>query len=262
MNSRGFTHLIALVLTIVSVAAIGTYMLVASHASTKYTRIVDVSWPQCGRKITAEQGLVGVNNGRPRTHNPCMRKQVQRMDNYALYVNTAYSGKRYMPKNAACTSNVASCWAYNKGVSDALYSIAYANKIDNKLYAGQWWIDVEKDSSGDNTGNKWSGNTDLNVEYLKGMMTALGYGNITVGFYSNPSSWDVVTGDWQNNHPSWLALGVEAPNNEYTALQNCDHSFTGGSLWFVQYILHKDQPGKDLDINYACHSTARKSFLQ
>ncbi len=260
MNSRGFTHLLALIVIVLGMASIGTFMLVSSHAATKYHRIVDVSWPQCGRKITAVQGIVGVNNGKPRSRNPCMRTQAHRMDSFSLYVNTSYTSKHYMPAGAFCTHNTASCWAYNRGASDGRYNIARANTIDKKLYTGQWWIDVEKDSSGANTGNAWSSNTELNVQYLKGMMSVLSYVDSTVGFYSNPNSWQRVTGGWQNNHPSWLALGVEAPTNQNVALQSCNNSFTGGSLYYTQYVLNKDQPGKDIDVDYACHDLASNSI--
>lgn len=259
INSCGFTHLIALLFIIISVAAIGTYMVASSHAAVKYQRIVDVSFPQCGRRITAVQGIIGVNGGRPRTHNKCLKTQAHRMDSFSLYVNSAYTSKHYMPKGAFCKHNTAACWAYNKGASDGRYDIVLANKINGSLYTGQWWIDVEKDSSGGNTGNAWTTNADVNVEYLKGMMSVLSYGDKSVGFYSNPNSWQTVTGGWQNNHPSWLALGVEPPNDQNVALQTCDRGFTGGSLYFVQYILNKDQP-KAVDVDYACHPTASDSI--
>lgn len=261
LNTQGIAHYIVPLCIIIAVAVVGAYMLVASHAASKYQGIVDISWPQCGRKITSTQGIIGVNGGKPRTKNPCLIKQAKRMDAYALYVNAAYTSKRYMPKGAFCSRNVPACWAYNRGASDGRYNIAYANKIGKKLYTGQWWIDVEKDSSGANTGNAWSDDTSLNVEYLKGMVAVLSYGNKTVGFYSNPHSWTAVTGNWQNNHPSWLPLGTEPPTFQEVAFNNCGNGFTGGKIWYVQYILHKDNAAKAIDINYVCPDTASNNSV-
>jgi hypothetical protein len=242
-----------LLLIVAVTAIVGTYLLVASHAATKSSHIVDVSWPQCatktspGIKVYASRGIVGLNHGKPKTHNPCAKSQAKRIDRYALYVNTAYGkSKHYRPSWSPCPNNTPECWAYNTGYGDGMYDIKAARSLG--LHTNQWWIDVEKDTTGQNTGNSWQSRQRLNREYLNGMMLAFASKNTVIGFYTNPSSWSLVTGNWQNGHPGWLATGTRLASGAVSASSHHCGANVSGKVWLVQYL----NSDGSLDVNLAC----------
>ncbi len=211
--------------------------------------IVDISYPQCGRSIRADHGIVGVNNGKPRTKNRCMAKQAKGIKNYALYVNSSYTTDRRNNKKPDCKKDM-QCHAIYTGFNDGVYSFNYAKS--KRLSAKQWWIDVEHL-------NAWSNDKELNIQYLTGMARALKNNGVqTVGYYSTGHQWGEITGGWQNNNPAWVATGL-APPSGYQNASNagpCGRAFTGGSAWLVQYVNFS----LNLDVNIPCGSTFRQDL--
>jgi hypothetical protein len=126
--------------------------------------------------------------------------------------------------------------AYNYGYNATLYAVKYA---DSQLVAStSWWLDVE-------TENSWTTSQVDNKSSLEGAVDALRQHTFlpTVGIYSTPYQWAVITGNWQNHLPSWVGTGS---SNLIAAKAACRvQSFTGGGMWLAQYT-------PSLDIDYPC----------
>ncbi|HWC11647.1 MAG TPA: hypothetical protein VG455_10525 [Acidimicrobiales bacterium] len=202
----------------------------------------DISWPQCGRPFPAAPafGIVGVNDGKPYTHNPCLGEQALWAAASGLpagfYVNTANPGVRsrsvdwYAQRspNPACSrSNEAAC-AYNYGYNGARHAYAYANSLVDAGPGHTWWLDVE-------TGNSWSA-TDkaANVASIVGALDFLGSQEVVVGAYSTRYQWTKITGGASlPTLPNWVA---GARNLEQAAAFCADRTFTGGPVMLVQWV--------------------------
>src|SRR5579884_4343825 len=56
----------------------------------------DVSWPNCSSSIPKTAfGIVGINDGKGFSTNPCLQKEAGHFLNLSLYVNTGYPGPGY-----------------------------------------------------------------------------------------------------------------------------------------------------------------------
>jgi hypothetical protein len=210
--------------------------------------VTDVSWPNCAAVVDAGStaGIVGVNGGLDFRPNRCLNSETKLFDSYELYVNTGYPGTAYgkkfsdFPRSCKVTDKL--CLAYNYGYNAAKYSVNYA---DTQLaHTFMWWLDVE-------TSNSWTGSVAQNRAVLTGMVAGLQrYAFLpTIGFYSYPGQWSVITGNWRNGFPNWTATGT---SSYQTAISFCQgQNFTGGSTWLAQYTTK-------LDHNYICNS----GFLQ
>jgi hypothetical protein len=206
----------------------------------------DISWPQCGLAYPGEHriGVVGVNGGRPFTHNRCLGDEYNwaltrphkayQLSTPALYMNLAYGERRNGARS--CEKWDLSCQAYNYGsaaASDAL-SFARGSGGDSDV----WWIDVE-------TGNSWSDRVDLNATVIQAAIDRLKAGGVLVGIYSTHRQWGIITGsDYNPKLPAWVA----GANNAAEAPAYCrpDHAFGGGTVWLVQF------PVGEFDGDYAC----------
>ncbi len=219
--------------------------LILSFSSVVYADnqiISDVSWPNCKANLSniAKIGIVGVNGGLDYSYNSCLFNEVQVFHNsYALYLNTGYPGNNYglkyqhYPKN--CRVNNYLCLAYNYGYNDALKSIKYASSQDTHSFV--WWLDVETD-------NSWTNNYQENRASLQGMINALKKHIFmpTIGFYSYPAQWILITKNWQNHSPIWVATAL---TNKKEASAYCNDSFNSGFVWLTQYTTK-------FDFNYSC----------
>jgi hypothetical protein len=236
--SRG-VHLFIISLLI----SLGLFALIVSKAASADSRsIVDLSWPNCETKLSGltNSGIIGVNDGLDFSVNPCLGSETQLFHNsYGLYLNTGYPGVsygskfRHYPNN--CKPHNYGCIAYNYGYNDVLYSIKYADSQDAHSFV--WWLDVE-------TENSWTSNYSRNREALMGMIVALKSTTFlpTIGFYSYPGQWQLITKDWHNGYPDWVAT---ASSKENIAIKYCSDSFNGGPTWLTQYT-------PSLDYNYNC----------
>jgi hypothetical protein len=227
----------------------------------------DVSYPQCGGELPTGSafGIVGINNGRPFSTNPCLASQyrwaVSRPSQAAVYVNTsnpapnsAYYWPRSGSKDPVLCKNGRSrtdpgC-AYNYGWHAAADALATGKKLGPAVLRHTWWLDVE-------TTNRWNGDGTSNTALLQGMYDYLrSHGVRRVGLYATSSHWREITGgyttasageyrrDWKphftpryalHSAPLWIATGA----NSSTARTACSTSFTGGPTRMVQF------PGTD-----------------
>ena len=106
------------------------------------------------------------------------------------------------------------------------------------MHASTWWLDVEN-------GNSWTDSTQQNRASLIGMIAALRHYTFlpTIGFYSYPGQWNIITGKWKNGYPVWVATGSTHRQDAVAFCKN--ENFTGGSTWLSQYTV-------GLDHNYIC----------
>jgi hypothetical protein len=224
------------------------------HLSRTAPLGVDVSHPQCGQTLPTERafGIVGVNQGLPRSFNPCLTTQLawaagasgaSSQPKVQLYVNTANPG---LASNVwPCATVTATC-ARQYGVDRA------QEDLDEVVDAGLdpadhvWWLDVED-------GNSWERTADGRVRnraVLEGMVARLRTAGVTtVGLYATHVQWrgiveSVPTGSNLRGLPSWLAgaTGI-GPARRMCTLAPLT---PGGTVELVQFI----EDG--FDRNYVC----------
>lgn len=241
-------NLLALGLALLMVLSVLTFTSLSVHADSRV--INDISWPNCGEKLNSlsASGIVGVNGGLDFSGNRCLSDQSQLFHNsYSLYLNTGYPGLpdalKYINYPKKCQFNNPTCLAYNWGYNDVLYSIKYANQQNAHSFV--WWLDVE-------TENSWSSNYTINRQILIGMANALAKNTFmpTIGFYSYPVQWQILTGDWKNHYPAWVASGSAI---KAVAVRYCSMSFNGGNVWLSQYTIN-------LDNDYVCLDKGINNF--
>jgi hypothetical protein len=223
----------------------------------------DVSHPQCGGRLPAGSafGVVGINQGRPFSANPCLAAQYRwaagRPAAAALYVNTGNPAPRsayYWPRSG--TADPAGCadsrsrtdpgCAYDYGWHAAADALATARSLGSAALGHTWWLDVEAT-------NTWNGDGVSNTAVLQGMYDHLrSHGVARVGIYSTGPQWRTITGGysassaaryrtaWASHFtprsplhaaPLWIAGGTRA-----TARGMCATSFTGGPTRMVQFL--------------------------
>ena len=122
----------------------------------------DASFPQCAwsRPPPGEFGIVGLNNGRPFTVNPCVRRLygwAAERGTPAIYMNVAFSPSYARHVTAYCEAAVPATLqrkrirlAWAAGCSESSHALAHAPGP-----ASRWWLDVE-------TANSWSRNSAVN----------------------------------------------------------------------------------------------------
>jgi len=229
-----------LVWTVVALCVVvGT--IVSSPAVTRINATIDVSWPNCKANASGQAGIVGVTGGLSFRQNPCLTQEASWFASLALYMNTGYPGssspKHFNNYPLQCMAADDRCFAFNYGYNAAVYAVNYANA--SGVHARWWWLDVETD-------NSWSNDPLVNRASIFGSITALHQlvFQPSIGIYSYPGQWQLITDNWHNGLPSWAATGgrTVAVAKTYCHLP----SFTGGYTWLAQYTLQLDQ-------NYDCH---------
>lgn len=232
-------RLFSIAAVFVAVMAMGLTLLFSS-APHYYRSPVDVSWPNCKASVTGQVGIIGVTGGLSFRHNPCLRSESTWFSQIALYMNTGYPGaassKRFVASPLLCPSGNQACLAYNYGYNAAIYAINYA--ASQGVYARVWWLDVETD-------NSWSMNPLVNRASLAGALVAMHQRLFqpTIGFYSYPAQWQLITGSWHDGLPNWVATGGDS--RQLAATYCYGQAFNNGPTWITQYT-------QQLDINYAC----------
>jgi hypothetical protein len=218
----------------------------------------DISYPQCDGAYPTNPAfaIVGVNNGKVFSSNPCLASQLTWGGGAAaeLYANTGNPGpalSSFWPVGQstprvcdAANPDTADC-AYDYGWNAAKQSLdtATAAYISLGLTASPaatgWWLDVE-------TMNSWRSVTALNVAALQGGVDYLRSAGVTrIGFYSTTVQWGTITGGTKVFAP--LPVWGAGSSSEKAALSLCrstTSSFTGGRLAMVQYVAS----GFDVDI--------------
>lgn len=212
----------------------------------------DISWPQCGHGLPYDEtqvAVVGVNDGRPFTANPCLSTEVSWARGavlpYGLYLNLNWPDAAEMPyanngPRGACASTDVSCQGYNYGwnaVGSAARTAASAGAS-----AATWWLDVE-------TGDNWSANTTGNSAVVQGAIDAVRSRGLTPGIYSISFMWRQLTNGYQTpTVPVWIPGPKSIDYAGYYCNQR--YSFDGGPVWLVQY------PRGSLDGDLVCTTQA------
>ena len=204
----------------------------------------DVSFPQCGGPLPsgAQFGIVGVNDGKAFTHDPCLGDLVR----WAGPGGTAYininapngSGQGLDGPAGRCTGNNTGCMAYNYGFNAAIDAFDYGSS--QGVASGVWWIDVE-------TANSWDSSTFNNDQTIQGAIDALTAKGVIAGLYSTSYQWGIIAGAYAPRVPEWVPTGADFD----TARSFCDgtHSFgAGGIPWLTQY----GTAGNAFDQDYVC----------
>jgi hypothetical protein len=199
-------------------------------------RGVDLSWPNCDRQQPppASFAIIGVNDGRPFSTNPCLPRQYGWYTNThptGLYLNTGYTPRYQRQLTSSCAQQAttlslskpqAQAWAI--GCSETSSSMQQLEQLHLPLPA-VFWLDVE-------TGGTWSANQQLNVQTLRGMINELNtlQPHAVVGIYSFPPMWRQITGNWSTNLPEWIPRA----NGD----NPCHTPFSSGPVWLAQGGTH------------------------
>ena len=269
---------LALRVPIVAVLVVAGGVVAAGSASAATTTPAatslgyDVSFPQCGGSLPTSPGfaVVGVNDGRPYTTNPCLATELQWANTSlagapAFYVNTAQPG----PTNntawptgqqspQVCTGGDSTACSYDFGWNAAQQSFqgaVAAEALDgatspsSAAAAAPWWLDVE-------TGNSWESTATANpstASFLNDQATVQGEiayldsaGATSVGIYSTPTQWATLMG---STGSTFAATAVWLPGFATLAAAQVGctaTSFTGGRVAMIQY------PSGGLDGDYQC----------
>jgi len=229
----------------------------------------DISWPQCngststftGVNAPASFAILGVNDGKAKTTNPCLMSQISQASGLTVsyYQNTANPGSRYWPYGqsspAVCPSKVKhltedqikACsedYGYNAAEYGYNYGTSNPSTIPNAASSG-WWLDVE-------SANSWSRDTLANIADIQGGLIYLNQqGAPLAGIYTNSSSWSSITGSDTADFTGvrWWAPGLVSSNPSGTELTGAcgTHSLFGGSYGprYIQYT-------QTYDTNYDC----------
>lgn len=229
---------------------------------------LDLSFPQCGESVPTSDpasapadafGIVGVNEGKAYTYNPCLVSQVQALASqgmpvsFYLNLNAPNPARGQDPSgpNGECDPQTEVCTDYDYGWNAARDAFQYARQqlqsagVDT--LPTSWWLDLE-------TSNYWFADPSRNDQVIQGAIDFLqetgrvanpdGDPSLVVGIYSRRSMWRQIAGPtYQPGVPTWAA-GADSLD---TATLFCDPvSFSGGPVWLVQL------QGQGLDVDYAC----------
>ncbi len=265
----------------VVVAAIVVVAPFATAASASSTTTVvaptaigyDISFPQCGGSLPAPAGfaVIGVNDGRPFTANPCLAVELRWAESSlsavpSFYVNTADPGPvgnadwpQTQQSPQICTgANSAPC-SYDYGWNAAQNSFQDAVAAETLLGAAApaaaassvpWWLDVE-------SGNSWetirTGSAPTSVQFANDLAVVEGevayfasVGASNVGIYSTTSQWTGLVGPTGS---TFAANDVWIPGYATLAAAQAGcaaSSFTGGRVAMIQY------PSNGLDGDLQC----------
>ncbi len=207
----------------------------------------DISWPQCGKDYPPGPvafAIIGINNGRPFTANPCFMDQFEwakRVEKTpSVYVNTAFPKPGVPEANIGpygiCDEEDGWCRGYNYGWGTAKEVVDRAQALG--IVPPIWWLDVE-------TGNYWSSDKQNNSQVLRGAVAYFKQRNLPVGIYGTPYQFGLIAGNWQSpGIPIWTAgaQGVDGAARRCTPA----YAFAGGTVVMVQYY------DWGFDTNYIC----------
>lgn len=241
----------------------------------------DISWPQCSSRTSSTSaplpqgaafGIVGVNNGRPITGNPCFTEQYAWAATTtpkppAFYVNTANPvgvgetwGVDPTPRPCSGAADDAGC-AYDYGYFAARDAVQRVDAAGVEVRPLTWWLDVEVGAGG----NKWRGdaaglpvNRAVLAGYVDGMRTRPDRVG-TLGIYTNINLWKQVTGQVggqpaapaTDGLPLWYPVGSDG---QAKALEKCALTPTpnAGPVVLVQWVTRIESLGRSFDHDQAC----------
>jgi hypothetical protein len=183
---------------VVAALTMGSIIASAFGPYTKGSVGYDVSYPQCPgtTQPAGAFGIIGVNDGRPFTLNPCFGTEYAGAAN-SVYINTGYAKAYRSNITSGCSAASAGNQAWAIGCSEAEYSL-----INIRVTPSMWWLDVE-------AANSWSsGNLAPNRSAIQGALDRL-KSTGPVGVYSTSSAWGRITGGYAppGLPPDWVAGG-------------------------------------------------------
>ena len=198
----------------------------------------DISWPQCPDNIPSgdfEFAVIGLNNGRPFTSNPCFMTQYEWARNAeanpAVYINLDFPRQgRIEAANGpfgACGEFEQWCRGYNWGYHLAEDSVRQAQA--RGVRPSRYWLDVEMD-------NYWTNWTPFNAQVVRGVLDYFLEAHVPIGIYGTNYQWGLITGGVQAPEP--LPLWVAGATSGEMAAERCHqekYAFAGGETWMVQY---------------------------
>lgn len=221
-------------------------------AGSRYTsgdRGYDLSYPQCVSADRPPAGarfaVVGINNGKAFTVNPCLARQLRQSATVAraVYVNSGYNPDNQSRASRACVDlgervegTPDQQTAYAIGCAEAEHATA-AFHAAGAFTPTVWWIDVENSNSWDEE------DLNLNRYSLQGLIDRLGVEGSPVGIYSTFREWRVITGSWQVGvAANWVA-------GRSPAAACAGPGFTGSPVWLAQEL---ETWPDGLDSDWAC----------
>ena len=264
MATRRMAQFVTSLVVLISLVGIATAVSAGAASTTVPATSVgyDVSFPQCGGNLPTGIGfgVVGVNDGRPLTVNPCLSTEIQwaasgNGTTPQFYVNTANPGPSNNPAwpttqtiPQVCTGADSVACSYDYGWNAGSSSLAAVIAAETKLgsttpgmaaISAPWWLDVE-------TGNSWqsmyTGAAPTAAEFandqamIQGELDFLsGRGIHTVGIYSTSYQWGEIVGSTGKTFaaydawlPGYASLAAAQVACSYPA-------FTGGRTAMIQY---------------------------
>ena len=191
---------------------------------------LDVSYPGCGHGAPQTEGfmVVGLNDGRPFTANPCFATEYEVAAERTLpsvYVNSAFGRSMLGQIAGDCAAEAGTLGlgrlqerAYAVGCSEAEAAIGALGGLRVAVI----WVDVEP-------ANSWSRDPALNRATLEGLLvTLLSRQQASVGVYASPLPWEHITGGWRLlSLPEWIATGPPG-------FPGCSAPFATGPVWLSQ----------------------------
>jgi len=194
-------------------------------------------------------GIIGVNDGRPYTTNPCLKSELEWAGSAAqVYLNTndpgpssarwpttAQSGPEKCvlttPKGTTATPSCAYDYGWNAAAS-AYTTLANALVgLSKQPRSLQWWLDVE-------SANTWLPSTALNTAAIDGAIAYLDAQHVTsVGIYANQNDSQTIftaSSAFPAGTLSWLSTGA---TTLVASLSYCNSpGFTHNGVALVQYL--------------------------
>ncbi len=204
----------------------------------------DISWPQCGGPYPPKPHdvtIVGVNDGRMFTHNPCLASEAA----WAGLSLTLYVNAGGLPNDATsgvhgpayeCAVSDLRCRSYNWGRASADFDVQGAQAAG--AHASMWWLDVEFASS-------WrTDDLTANARAVQGLLDGLRAHGLLVGIYSTSYQFGFITGSgYSPGVPLWIP-GARS-QSEAPGFCSSSHTFGGGVAWLTQWTMTYDH-------DYAC----------
>lgn len=210
----------------------------------------DVSYPNCPKRMgipqretknlpmplpAAEFVIIGLTNGPGYFVNPCLAQQVAWAEQHDMMV-AAYHVLSY--PNPPQWQQYGDIGPYdastrrgrlrNIGRAQALLGMNWMQRAG--LVTPVVWLDVEPVSDWE-----WSDDTAANVAVITGAVRTYQRAGYRVGFYSVPSLWSGIAGDWGLGLPEWRSAGGTSRAQALTRCSGSRHSFQGGPAIIAQW---------------------------
>lgn len=196
---------------------------------------VDISFPQCGRRLGDLDGgyaIVGLDGGMPDRPNPCFAEQwrfAMRQTGAAVYVNTADNGRgdpRDVGRRAA------------EGDLEALAEQGVAEGTPV-------WLDVELPEV-------WKGAPARHRAVITEHLRVLAAAGHPVGIYSASALWAEITDGAKVDVPTWVGIGTAS---KARASRVCAAESFGGRAPAIVQRIGTGSDGRPLDRNLTCPGT-------